>query len=341
MIPDNSVHIKIQRLFTRLKQNFERSWLNINPTGKPDLVSLALIGRGLRSRRIDQVMDFDIVIILNGSMSRAKYTEVDRIVSSLQDESKADIYISYQIADGPIKPLPAKGVNLFFHIILHTVRSYRSSPLILVKNSWQYEAQRLLGLELSDIQRIPEPSLRELLDGKLGIKHCKELVRSGSSTCLEWLAGNTNSLTIHLTPLKFSEIYEVLEICYYSVLRGASNALRYILGHSLDIGIGYEDMRMFFEVFQSFRYRNLPLSFWEEKIKLRQGTWYPKHQDLRKRIEQALEFLSVLEIDIPNRKRLGSPYPQREYFVRRKVQKPYLPQPKYPPTNKLRQIRSF
>lgn len=309
MILDNNVHIKIDRLFIRLKQSFERSWLNINPTGKPDLVSLALIGRDLRSRRIDQVMDFDIVIILRDPMSRTKYEEVDRIVSSLQEESKRDIYISYQIADGPIKPLVTRGVNLFFHIILHTVQSYRSSPLVLVKNSWQYEAQRFLGLELREIQRIPEPSLTELLDGKLGIKHCKELVTSGSSAYLEWINENANSLTIHLTPLKFSEIYEVVEICYYSVLRGASNALRYIFGHSRGIGIGYEDMRIFFEVFQSFRYKSLPVSFWQEKVKLRQGAWHPEHKDVRKRIEQALEFLSALEVDITHRKRLGLPHP--------------------------------
>jgi len=254
-------------------------------------------------------MDFDTVVVLRDPMDQLKYDEVSRIFESICDFRHDNVSVSYLIADGPVKPLITKSLNIFFHVLLHTETTYRDSPLTLVKASWQYESHAILGAELVDIQRIPVVSLSEVIGGKLGIDHCRNLVETESSAYLKWIATqNTNVLSMHLSPVKFSEAAELLELCHYSVLRGASNSLRHLFGHSWDIGIDDKDMLMFEEVFESFPYNSRPLEMLQEKRKLRSGAWYPSARDVGLCVEQALEFLAALRADLPQRPKLPSPY---------------------------------
>jgi len=297
-------------LFKEMQKQLLSSTLFSDNCNMSEYISVALIGRPIPERRIDQVMDFDIVIVLKDPMTKKKHNEVKRIFENLQNHATDNIAIMYQIADGPIKPFPLKKVNLFFHVLLHTVKSYKKSPLILVKNSWQYEEHTIIGLPLAEIQKIPEIKLDTLLDGKLGIRHCKELILSHASAYLEWLdAEDMQSMDMVLTPILFKENCEILEICYYSVLRGASNSLRYILGHSKDIGIDVKDMQLFSQVFHDFKHKELPLNYCYEKIKFRQVEWHPNNQDVIDRLNQTMEFLTSLEIDIEKR----SSIPKNEY----------------------------
>jgi len=292
----NDVIVKeiITTLLYRLKDFFSKSWLYSPNNEESELVSLSLIGRDPNYRRIDQILDFDIVIILKGQMSQEKFDEVDNIVQNIQNYSNPNISITYKIADGPIKPMINKSVNLFLHILLHTLESYKNSPLLLVKNSWQYDGHKILGAELREIQSIKQPSIDVVINGKLGLNHCVELITSKASAYLVWEKQNAKLLNIALKTYLFIDAHELQEICYYSVLRGASNALRFTLGHSWGIGIEYSDMKKFAEVFFDFKLKNYPLKVWQEKVRIRQGKWQPSATEMMITIEQTLEFLNLL-----------------------------------------------
>lgn len=302
MININRARAQLSRSFEVLRNGFKRSWLVNKEVGPAALVSLSLIGRKLVERRVDQVMDIDVVVILRDPMTVEKLREVSRIFEELRNDSTNEVRVSYRIADGPIKPLPSADLDLFFHVLLHTIESYVSSPLVLVKNSWQYDARTIIGAPLADIQRIPGVFYQELVYGKLGIRHCHELIQTSGSACLEWLPDQTSGgLALCLRPVKFCEPQELLEICYYSVLRSASNALRFAMGRSKDIGIDTADMRLFARVFHDLRQADLPIQYYQEKIRLRQGLWKPGHNETGQRVLEALDFLVTLETDISNR----------------------------------------
>jgi hypothetical protein len=292
----NQVRLKIEEIISFLKERIANSWLLKTDDGSAELVSLGIIGRDVRFRRIDHIMDFDTLIILRGPMTIAKYNEVEKIFQEITSKSTDEIGITFWIADGAVKPLVTKKINLFFHVLLHTIESYQSSPLLLVKNSWQHETRILFGLPPRRIQTIPEPSVQQVLNGKFGIKHCRELLNSMSSTYLEWVARENNDiLSNNLSPVKFTEPAEAMELCYFAVLRGASNALRLRLHNSRGVGIGENEMRLFEDIFYSFPLKSLPTKFLFEKIRMRQGLIIPKHLDMSLSIEQSLEFLTLLD----------------------------------------------
>lgn len=275
------------------------------------LLSASIIGRDLIYRRIDQVLDVDTVIVVTDPMDENKLAKIERIFIKLRNQETNNIGITYAMAEGPIKPLPQKRVNIFFHVLLHTISSYKNSPLILVKNSWQYESHHLVGAKLSDIQIIPEPALTEIVNGALGIMHCKELVEEKKSSYFSWDT-NSNNCQLVTKEVKFNEGCEILEICFYSILRAASNALRYILGHTWGIGINAEDMLVFQDVFSELKASNIPFSVVQKKGVLRQGAWYPTNQDVMDWLDISLSFLEELGGCLPKKERLGSVYTKQD-----------------------------
>jgi hypothetical protein len=298
----DKIRTLLQNGMARLKELFIESFKADKRKDSNKLFSLSIIGRPIEERRIDTVMDIDIIVLLNDPMTLEKYNKIENIFSNLQNYENKDALVSYKIADGPIKPLPVKKHNIFFHVLLHTIKSYRDSPLVLVKNSWQHESKAILGLPISKIERINGVTLDELLNGKLGIKHCKKLITDSSSTFLEWMGrkDNDDKLSISLKPIRFSENHELLEICYYSVLRAASNTLRYLKKITKGIGIDIKDMIEFEKTYGSFKKSKLPIDMYYEKAKLRKGEYHPLHRDAILRMEQSLEFLTRLERELIN-----------------------------------------
>lgn len=267
-----------------------------DPAGTSQLVSLSIIGEPIEERPIDRVMDVDTLVIVRDPMTDEKHAEVESVFEKVKAESETDhLSVSYELKDGPIKPGPAKDVNLFFHVLLHTVSSYQDSPLILVKNSWQYEARRLLGMEIGELESIPGVTRSELLEGKLGIRHSRDLLESRASACLEWGGDSGDELKLEMRSIEFDESFELLELCYYVVLRAASNALRYVLDRTEGVGIGADDMRLFSVLFEPMELSGMPFKYSLEKERLRDGEWYPKPRELKVRVEQAFEFLDNLE----------------------------------------------
>lgn len=300
---------KLDSIVRLIKAKFTSNKLKLATEEKGFLLSLSIIGRDLVYRRIDQIMDIDIVIVVSDPMTKQKYNTIDNIFSELQELSDSEVSVSYKIADGPIKPKVTKKVNLFLHVLLHTISSYKNSPLILVKNSWQYDAHKIIGVDLVEIQKINEPSLYEIIYGKLGIAHCIELVESKSSAYLEWLRKNKdNQMSLNLSSIIFDERCEIIEICYYAVLRAASNSLRYVLGHSWGIGIDPHDMEIFKKTFLNFKYNDLPLNYALEKIELRKGLRLPSNNDLSIITEKTITFLKSLKNHLSETSDLKSLY---------------------------------
>ncbi|MGR9053478.1 MAG: hypothetical protein ACU84J_12595 [Gammaproteobacteria bacterium] len=252
-------------------------------------------------------MDIDTVIILTDPMDTNKLNRINHVFEELRNFETTNIGITYAIAEGPIKPLPHKQINIFFHVLLHSVTSYKKSPLILVKNSWQYESHHLIGAPLAEIEFIPEPNLLEITNGLLGIKHCKELIENKKSSYFFW-ANSHNHCRLLSTEVKFNEVCETLEICFYSILRAASNSLRFILGHSWGIGIDAQDMALFEQVFAELKLSTVPSMAIRKKECLRQGAWHPTSQDVAHWVDVSLAFLEDLETRLSHKKKLNGSY---------------------------------
>ncbi|MCD4709173.1 MAG: hypothetical protein K8S62_15730 [Candidatus Sabulitectum sp.] len=298
MISEYHIRSVLERLNTRLEGLFEESILCNSVSGEKQLVSLSIIGRPISQRRIDTVMDIDTLVIVNGPMTKNLYHCVSSIFAELCNMSDTDVGISYQIADGPVKPLPQTRINLFFHVLLHTVDSYKSSPLKLVKTSWQSEARTLLGIPVYQIQTYFTLSLTDIIRGPLGIRHCCDLIESTGSAYLIWQKAENERLDLSFSPVFFSERCEVVEICFYGVLRGASNALRWWFNSPKSFGIDLSDMITFSDFFFDFQSKNLPMKMWKKKSALRMGSWYPSVTETSRIVCQSLVFLRNLEIFI-------------------------------------------
>jgi hypothetical protein len=286
-------------IFNKLQQSLASSELCGNDTGSPDLVSISLIGAEPTARRIDRVMDFDLVLVLKDPMTIYKYNEVERIFSALQDESRENIIVKYALLAGPIKPAVTEKYTLFMHGMLFTVNSYQSTPATLTKYSWQREERILRGRSLRDVENIQEIGLNDILDGLFGIRQCKEMLMSRSSWWLTWEKEESNDkMFLKQLSYELKEKEDLLEFCYYSVLRGASNALRYAIGLSRLVGIDQDDLKFFSQKFKKFKYRDLPLQFYKEKVSMRQGVIKPQTRLVDTRIRQSIDFLSALEDEL-------------------------------------------
>jgi len=307
-VTENQVRQVLLSAVSAMRNLFLKSSLVVPESGDPELLSLSILGRDLRARRIDRIMDIDTVVVLRGPMTREHYRAVECVFLELQNLTSPGIVISFMIADGPIKPLPSSEYTLFFHVILHTMESYRSSPLLLVKNSWQYDARLIYGMPIVEIEKCPEPDIMTVISSPLGIEHSLALVNDCASTYLKWEPVGSNSWTIGLTALPFHEQLEIVEICCYAVLRAASNALRYVLGISRGIGIDDRDMDMFRQVFSEWELCDFPSELHRLKKSMRTGSWVPTVSDTEQIIGRSRQFLGALISYLPKKKPGAGPY---------------------------------
>ena len=258
---------------------------------------MSLIGRPLIERSVDHVMDLDLVCILRDPVTPKHLESVEAVCNDLSNLECKDVAIVHDLRVGPVKPLTDKKVTVLIHLLLHSVDSYRHSPLLLVQNSWQHEAQQLWGMRLEVVRRIDEVTLDMVQNGALGVRHCLELLEQRRNDYLGWteIDGHNHLLMKPMSTHAITE-HDLVELAFYGVLRSASNLLRCRLGVTQGIGIDEEDMHEFQSVFDGFRYASLPLELWRMKRVFRHSTRALSRQNTRTVIDCAGEFLTELDV---------------------------------------------
>lgn len=265
----------------------------------PFILSGTLIGPPVQNRTLEKVNDFDYVIIVEDNMTPKRYQDIETIFKNLERYSDENTDFMFAIADGPMKPFSKKEYEAFFHILLHTEETYRNNPLLLVANSLQYQ-KPFLGKSLKDIKSIPGINLSMLLDSPLGIKHLQELVQTDSSAYLGWEEKENRLMEINLYPIKFTKQDEQLELYLYSILRSASNTLRYKNQDSQKINISINDCKKFQKEFPNFPLNQLPLEAFKTKRKLRNRKLILTERVCKGYQSRTIDFLNKLEEYLTN-----------------------------------------
>jgi len=296
----------IEGLFSEVISELSKCYSPENTTEK--LISSAtLIGPLPSMRIIRHAMDFDIVVIVRDPMTVAKYRAIDDIFSKLSLINTSAVEVTHRIALGFIPPIPTTKWHLLFHVLLFTEQTYRDYPIRLAKRSWPLEGNTLLGENLLSYGAVPDITSNEVLNGILGLKHCLELLKSRCTTWFVWEhreGSDVMSLVRKHVPLKDDEVF--FEFCVYSVLRGASNALRLMHGGRVNYGIGRDDMMHFKEVFGGLKLSGLPLYFAEIKERMRDGSSTSADRDLTVVSEKSQSFLAALYDELERKIRPGS-----------------------------------
>ena len=258
------------------------------------LQSLSVVGECVAGRKPEQVMDIDVVAILGTPMTEEKHSIVEESLSEICSQPYHEVGFRYRIADGPMKPDSSDACHIFLHTLLHTVASYRNSPLVLVKNSWQYEARALLGRPVSDFHTISGVDWELVLSGSLGIRHCLKMIESQRTACLVWVPGEGGVLEIESQDVPLTTGIQLLDLSYYSVLRCASNCLKAICMNRAGIGIKEPDMREFSVVFDSLAGSEYPLECVSKKAELRRSQ-EASEAECADEVSRCVSFLKHLE----------------------------------------------
>ncbi|RJQ16876.1 hypothetical protein C4573_02330 [Candidatus Woesearchaeota archaeon] len=258
------------------------------------IVSATLIGEPVETRVLEKINDLDNVVIVQGPMTKDKYATLQSILEELKHNQTQETDVLYAIADGPFKPASEKENEIFIHFILHTEESYKRSPLLLVKRSWQ-DAMPYLGKPLGDIQKIPDVDNVELLYGELGIANLRNLVDMNRGCYLGWKTIQNSSIMRNtLFDLNFTEPSEQLELYFYAILRSASNALRYVTDDNT-IGIGMKMTHHFEQHFSIMTHSGIPRQAYLDKRHLRNRALALSEQFAREYQRKAMDFLFELQ----------------------------------------------
>ena len=118
------------------------------------------------------------------------------------------------------------------------------------------------------------------------------------SQYLGWIQNTQGIMMMSMEPLDVKDAESLIELSLYSILRGASNALRYLLKRTSGIGIDWEMVKMFRTEFMGHKWSNLPEYAYLTKIKLRQGQFMPNDIDAMLLSEKADSFLCALSKQI-------------------------------------------
>src|SRR3989344_8168573 len=232
------------------------------------IVSLTLIGKGLEDRVFENIMDIDIVIIMKDPMRTGYYNLIKNIFYGVCEKYKSDdADFLFAIASGPMKPFSSKRFEIFFHCLLDSVKTYRESPLLLVKNSWQ-QFNPIFGIPLKEIQSFSGVTKDMLVNSLLGINHLIELVSNDSSAYIGWEESGNGFMKPRIFPLHFKINSEKADLYIYSALRCASNWLRYTTKDN-SIGIDGNMASLFKIKFPNNRFKEFPNKLLHDKKILR------------------------------------------------------------------------
>ena len=129
----------------------------------------------------------------------------------------------------------------------------------------------------------------------MGIRHLRELVQTDSSTYLGWEEKENGLMQMKQYPLHFTKPDEKLELYLYSILRSASNTLRYLNQDSKEIHICANDCQRFQQEFPDFSLKQLPLEAFKTKRDLRNRKLILTEMTYNKYQSRTLSFLNELE----------------------------------------------
>ena len=232
------------------------------------IVSLTLIGKDLKDRVFEHIMDIDIVIITKDPMKVDNYKKIEDVFSNVCKKYKTEeADFIYAIAEGPMKPYSPKNEEIFFHCLLHTIKSYKEGPFLLVKNSWQ-QFKPIFGIPLKEIQSFSGVTKDMLVNSLLGINHLIELVSNDSSAYIGWEESGNGFMKPKIFPLHFKINSEKADLYIYSALRCASNWLRYTTKDN-SIGIDGNMASLFKIKFPNNRFKEFPNKLLHDKKILR------------------------------------------------------------------------
>lgn len=253
--------------------------------------SATLIGRPVQERTIERTLDLDHVLIVPG-LDLEKYRKVERVFEELQNEASQNIDIQYAVFDGPMKPHSERENEVFFHVVLHTPETYKQSPLLLVKNSWQFEMP-FLGKSLRGYQSFPKGVTREMLfSSGLGIDSLVKMVATDSSLYCGWDV-RERVVEPKVGEKQFYGLDERLELYYYAILRAASNTIRFFTGNNRE-GIGLQMCANFQRYFGDFAHAGLPREVYDNKRLLRNKVLVLSSRFVSQYQQKALGFLKEL-----------------------------------------------
>jgi len=254
--------------------------------------SATLIGRPIQERTMERVLDFDYVLI-SREIDIAKYHAIECVFDNLKNGSSRGLDVQYAIFDGPMKPHSEREHEVFFHVILHTPETYKQSPLLLCKNSWQFE-RPFLGKAPSEYQRFPRGVTKGgLFHSGLGIGSLIKMVITDSSLYCGW-EQNGGLIQPKVGEKVFHELDERLELYYYSILRAASNTIKLFTGNNRE-GIDLKMCSDFQMYLGDFKFSGLPKEIYDNKRLLRNKTLVLSSMFVSQYQQKALDFLNGLK----------------------------------------------
>jgi hypothetical protein len=210
------------------------------------LYSLTPLGTELKSRKFNKTEDIDFCMVIGGKMTKEKLQKIKAIFRSMKKYSTKEIDVCWAVKDGPMKPVSKKEHILFLHAALHTIESYKKAPEVL-RYSWQFK-KPIFGKSLKEIAPEKKITKEILLNTSLGLKDSIALCNFKKTAYLDWVCagGKCRIKRIHSKELKGKEL---LDLYFYTVLRGAGNYLKFVKGPKIEeIGIKEQMCKEFYNL---------------------------------------------------------------------------------------------
>lgn len=285
----------VTRAWMEARCGFQQLAESSDPATPSRIASGALIGPRIESRPIERSMDLDLLVITHQAPTAAFIRQAHGLLERIQNLGSSDLDVQFAMKDGPMKPSAHDRPVLFLHVLLHSIQSYRESPLTLVKRSWETEAQPFIGASPASLERLAPVSRDELLRSAIGIHDCFELLQRLQTPFLEWTTtGDSDEHFMCLKTQPVTDDLAILETAIYCTLRCASNACRWLLGRSAGVGIQANTVDTFESFFGTSSWASTTRDAYVTKKLVRAGkvTVSPRLAETWQ--SRALDFLDIL-----------------------------------------------
>lgn len=277
------------RVLAQLRRSFVENELH-----REMVLSSSLLGMPMHRREQDRVLDLDIVTLVRDDMNARFYGSLERVLEGLQDVGTGDVGVAFAVRDGPMKLHLDKRHTVFIHFLLHTPASLTQSPLIVVKNSWFFDARSpLTGTRLQKLLPTPDLSIPTLRASALGLQDSVIMLERRVSGFLEWRFDSSGKGAMLAEQRSLEDAEDRIEFALYTILRGASNFLRSVHGYPFT-HIDDAMVAAFASCFSQSRFALFPRKALTEKRHVRSGRRIPSATAAEAWMERAYGFVSWL-----------------------------------------------
>ncbi len=191
--------------------------------------SLTLIGKDPMFRTIEKENDFDMVIIYD-KLTADRYVKLENILENARNLETKDVGIRYAIKTGPYKELSEKETTLFNHVLVYEGSTAGSKGMVLTDVSWARQ-KPYYGLSIAEtLPRKPIITKEMLVNQHEGINYLLDLCKTNTTTHGLWIKDGEQMVKERIVEQK-TDTHDILELYFYSILRCASNTLRYYTGN--------------------------------------------------------------------------------------------------------------